>query len=139
MSFWLLALLALAFGVAFVVGGIQRYRSGREFMASAQRVPGVVAGIHRVERSDSYEFFPVLRFRTMEGAEIETVGQTRGGSFELNRLKGRPVAVLYDPRNPREARMDTSSGRALSGSVGMVAAGCVFAVLGLVMLFVAAT
>lgn len=100
MSDWLLGLIALVLGVALVVAGIHRYRTGRAFLASAQRVPGMVTGIHRVETTDSYEFFPVLRFRTLEGAEVETVGQTRGGSYELTRLKGTAVPVLYDPRNP---------------------------------------
>ncbi|WP_433467346.1 DUF3592 domain-containing protein [Spirillospora sp. CA-128828] len=139
MSSWLLALLAIAFGVAFVLGGIHRYRTSRAFMATAHRVPGIVAGIHRVSTTDSYEFFPVLRFRTLDGTDIETVGETRGGSFELTRLKGRPVPVLYDPQDPRKARMDTSSGRALAGSAGMAAAGCVFALIGIVMLIATAT
>lgn len=139
MSDWLIALVALVLGIALTIGGIHRYRTGRAFLASAQRVPGMVAGIHRVETTDSYEFFPVLRFRTLDGAEVETVGQTKGGSYELTRLKGTAVAVLYDPRNPRSARMDTSSGRGLAGSVGMAAIGSVFAVLGIVMLFLIAT
>jgi hypothetical protein len=139
MSDWLIPLVALAIGVGLVIGGIHRYRTGRAFLESAHRVPGMVAGIHRVETTDSYEFFPVLRFRTLEGAEVETVGQTRGGSYELTRLKGTAVTVLYDPRNPRTARMDTSSGRGLAGSAGMAAIGSVFAVLGIVMLFFMAT
>lgn len=129
-----LALIALGLGVALVIGGIHRYRTGRAFLASARRVPGMVIGIHRVERTDTYEFFPVLRFRTLEGAEVETVGDTMSGSYELTRLKGTVVPVLYDPRNPRTARMDTVSGRGLAGSIGMAAVGSVFAVIGTLML-----
>ncbi|WP_161627938.1 DUF3592 domain-containing protein [Microbispora catharanthi] len=130
---------ALAFGVAFIAGGIHRFRSGRAFLASAHRVPGIVVGSHRVWRTDSHEYFPILRFRTLDGAEIETVGQTRGGSFEIFNLTGRQVVVLYDPDDPRKARMDTSSGRGLTGSVGLVIAGCVFLAIGLVMLAAAVT
>lgn len=139
MPVWLFGLMALGFGAAFCAVGVHRYRAGRTFMASAHRVAGVVAGIHRVERTDTSEFFPVLRFRTLEGAEVETVGQTRGGSFELNRLKGREVAVFYDPRNPRAARMDTSSGRGTAGSVGMVAFGFFLVLLGAGLLFASLT
>ncbi|MFA1545086.1 DUF3592 domain-containing protein [Actinomadura chokoriensis] len=131
---WLIGLIALTLGAGLAVGGVHRYRTSRAFLAAAHRVPGVVTGVHRVERTDSYEYFAVLRFRTLDGAEIETVAQTRSGSYELTRLKGTRVGVLYDPRNPREARLDSNSGRAVGGSIGMVAAGCAFAVLGFVML-----
>ncbi|GAA4365939.1 hypothetical protein GCM10023088_11870 [Actinomadura verrucosospora] len=135
MPSWSFGLMALGFGAAFCAVGVHRYRAGRTFLASAHRVAGVVAGIHRVERTDTYEFFPVLRFRTLDGAEIETVAQTRGGSFELTRLKGRQVAVFYDPRDPRTARMDTSSGRGTAGSVGMVVFGFFLVVLGVGLVF----
>ncbi|MER7542494.1 DUF3592 domain-containing protein [Spirillospora sp. NPDC127506] len=131
MSDWLLVIVPLLLGSALAAGGVHRYRASRAFLAAAHRVPGIVAGVHRTSTTDSYEYFPVLRFRTLDGADIETVGETRAGSYELFRLKGYQVGVLYDPRDPRKARMDTSSGRALAGSAGMVAAGCVFAAIGI--------
>lgn len=139
MQVWIFALIMLGFGAAFLAGGTRGYRTGREFVASAHRVSGIVVGIHRVRGTDADEYFPVLRFRTLDGAEIETVGQTKGGSFELFRLKGRPVAVFYDPSNPRVARMDTSSGRGIAGSAAQVALGCFLIVLGIVVLFVSLT
>ncbi|MFB4310695.1 DUF3592 domain-containing protein [Actinomadura sp. GTD37] len=129
----------LLLGPALGIGGVHRYRTSKAFLASAYRVPGIVAGVHRTSTTDSYEYFPVLRFRTLDGADIETVGQTRAGSYELFRLKGHQVEVLYDPRNPRTARMNTSSGRALSGSIGMVAVGCVFTAIGIALLYANAT
>ncbi|MEV4007338.1 DUF3592 domain-containing protein [Actinomadura sp. NPDC049753] len=139
MPLWSFGLMALGFGAAFCAVGVHRYRAGRAFLSSAHRVAGVVAGIHRVERTDTYEFFPVLRFRTLDGAEIETVGQTRGGSFELTRLKGRQVAVFYDPRDPRTARMDTSSGRGTAGSVGTAVFGFFLVLLGVGLVFAGLT
>ncbi|MFA1541288.1 DUF3592 domain-containing protein [Actinomadura monticuli] len=135
MSGWLLVIVPLLLGPALGIGGVHRYRTSRAFLASAHRVPGIVAGVHRRSTTDSYEYFPVLRFRTLDGVDVETVGQTRAGSYELFRLKGHQVEVLYDPRNPRAARMNTSSGRALSGSVGMVAVGCLVTAIGIAMLF----
>ncbi|WP_141578142.1 DUF3592 domain-containing protein [Actinomadura sp. WMMA1423] len=139
MSVWVFVVVMVAFGGASVFGGVHQYRTSRAFLARAHRVPGIVVGIHRVPGDDSYDHFPVLRFRTLEGAEIETVAQSSGGSFELERLEGRPVAVLYDPRDPRAARMDTRSGRALAASAGAVAVGCVFALVGIAVLIAAVT
>lgn len=135
MSGWLLVIVPLLLGPALGIGGVHRYRTSRTFLASAHRVPGIVAGVHRRSSLDSYEYFPVLRFRTLDGTDIETVGQTSAGSYELFRLKGCQVDVLYDPQNPRTARMDTSSGRALAGSVGMVAVGGVFTAIGIALLY----
>lgn len=126
----LFAAIFIGFGVLLAGGGVHRYRRARAFLASAVRVPGVVVRTHPVRSTDSFEYFPVLRFRTVEGVEVETVGQTNSGSFELMRMHGRPVGVYYDPADPRVARLDTGSGRALSGSVGMVVAGLVFAAIG---------
>ena len=139
MSDWFFVLAFTGFGAVFIAVGVHRYRVGRAFLASAHRVPGIVAGTHTVETINSYEYFPVLRFRTIDGADIETVGQTTAGSLELTRLRGRQVEVLYDPRDPREARMNTSSGRALTGAVGMVAGGCVFAAIGIALLLTSLT
>ncbi|WP_311922899.1 DUF3592 domain-containing protein [Microbispora sp. H10836] len=73
------------------------------------------------------------------GAAGRFLGQTKGGSFEIFRLTGRQVAVLYDPDDPRKARMDTSSGRGLAGAVGLAIVGCVFLAIGLVALVAAVT
>lgn len=139
MSNFAFGLLLLAFGAGFGIGGIHRYRAGRSFLASAQRVPGIVVGTHRVSRTDSYEYFPVLRFRTLDGADIETVGQMNSGSHELLRLKGHRVDVLYDPRDPRSARMDTSSGRGQAGSMALATLGCLLTAIALVVMFFAVT
>lgn len=133
-NWFFFAILPLGFGVAFIVGGVHRYRTNRAFLESAHRVPGIVTGSHIVPTTDSYEYFPMLRFRALDGRDIETVGRTRSTSFELVRLKEQQVWVLYDPADPRRAQMDTSSGHGLTGSVGMVAAGCVFALIGIVVL-----
>ncbi|TDC12394.1 DUF3592 domain-containing protein [Actinomadura bangladeshensis] len=139
MSSWLLVVVPLLLGPAAAVGGVHRFRAGRRFLASAHRVPGIVVGSHRVRSLDTYEYFPVLRYRTLDGVDIETVGKTASGSYELFRLKGHLVDVLYDPREPREARMDTSSGRGLAGSIGLAALGCVFTAIGLVLLYTRVT
>ncbi|NKZ03924.1 DUF3592 domain-containing protein [Actinomadura latina] len=139
MSSWLLIVVPLVLGSGAVVGGVHRFRAARKFLASAHRVPGLVVGSHRVWSIDTHEYFPVLRFRTLDGVDIETVGKTPAGSYELLRLKGRWVGVLYDPLRPREARMDTSSGRGLAGSLGLAAVGCLFTVIGLVILYARVT
>lgn len=46
-----------------------------------------------------------------------------------------PSTVFYDPRDPRTARLDTSSGRGTAGSVGMVVFGFFLVVLGAGLVF----
>ncbi|MBW8484941.1 DUF3592 domain-containing protein [Actinomadura parmotrematis] len=134
MTGWFAALVFLAFGAGFVIGGVHRFRTTRAFLASARRAWGVVEDVRVVRSTDSNEYFPVLRFRTAEGADVRTVGELPGSAWELQQSKGRSVPVLYDPADPDRARVDTAGNRGASGAVGLVAAGCVLALIGVAIL-----
>jgi hypothetical protein len=53
---------------------------------------------------------PVLAFRTLDGREIQTA--TGVGSSRVIAQPGEQVRVIYDPRNPSRAEIDTWAGRA---------------------------
>ncbi len=53
----------------------------------------------------SYLSFPIVRFATAEGQAVQFQSST-GTSWRSRRV-GQTVPVLYDPANPRDARIDT--------------------------------
>jgi hypothetical protein len=87
--------------------------------------------------------FPVLRFTTVEGDEVESVSPL--ASSKLKVRPGDQVTVLYDPRNPkRRPRIDTVPGREVRwSSLGpqdaglddplLIVAGLLLVLLGLVL------
>lgn len=76
----------------------------RRFRARAVRVPGVVTGLERSRDPDSNARFPVFRFTTAEGEELEVT--SRHGESRPPQ-PGERVTVLYDPARERDARIDT--------------------------------
>ncbi len=125
MSGWFFPLVLGGLGALFVFGGVQQFRSTRAFLASAHRVPGIVTGTRQEWGADSsYKYYPELRFRTLDGVEVETVGRTTAPTgIGVEMMRGRQVRVLYNPENLREATIDTSSGRGAGNAVVFVVLG----------------
>lgn len=125
----LFALLLLVLGVLAVYGGVRTLRQARGFRARARRVPGILVGIHAVRHGDRPAHYPVLRFRTLDGVELETTSNVNEEPFYLTRTRGQRVPVLYDPEDPRVACIDSPSGRGqVRSGYGIVALGVVFLV-----------
>lgn len=122
-------------GLVFIASGIHDRRRTDEFLTRARRVPGIVVRMQpRTSATDTVVYYPVLRFRTLDGAEVETTAETRGDPMSLSKLRGHQVPVLYDPSRPERARMDTGSGRGRANGVGLAFAGVVFAAIGAALL-----
>lgn len=125
----LFALLLLALGVLAVYGGVRTLRQARGFRARARRVPGILVGIHAARHNDRPSQYPVLRFRTLDGVELETTSNVNEEPFYLTRMRGQRVPVLYDPEDPRVACIDGPSGRGqVRSGYGIIALGVVFLV-----------
>ena len=125
----LFALLLGVLGVLAVYGGTRNLRQARGFRSRAQRVPGILVGIHTARHNDQPTTYPVLRFRTLDGVEMETTSNVNEGPFYLTQNKGRQVPVLYDPQDPRKACIDSPSGRGqVKSGYGLIALGVVFVV-----------
>lgn len=107
-------LFALA-GIASISVGLRRAGAGVRFRRRAIRVTGVVTEItaEPQRRRDWLDgpraplHRPVVRFRTIVGAEIETAAAT-ASSLEALR-PGDTVGVLYDPDDPTRAQVARSS------------------------------
>ncbi|RFU41919.1 DUF3592 domain-containing protein [Actinomadura logoneensis] len=127
---WFFTVVLWLFGVGFVYGGIRNVRESREFLSSAQTVPGVVVGVHVDGHGDLQRRYAKLRFTTHEGQPVETTSYTSHGPLELFRMQNQTVPVLYDPRNPRRARINSGSGRGVGGSTALAAVGVVMFLIG---------
>jgi Protein of unknown function (DUF3592) len=125
-------------GAAFVAIGIAVTRSIRGFERRAARASGRVVDVRWEAVGPSgnkiMTGFPVLSFTLPDGRAVETVANT-GTTFDVMK-EGQAVAVLYDPDDPTQARVDSrasSAGSTLVGAAFMVIGG-VFVVLGLALL-----
>jgi hypothetical protein len=125
----LFALLFGGLGVLAVFGGAHTLRQARGFRSRARRVPGILVGVHAARHGDQPAHYPVLRFRTLDGIELETTSNVNEGPGYLTRMRGRQVPVLYDPDDPRTACIDSPSGRGqVRSGLGVIALGVVFVV-----------
>jgi hypothetical protein len=127
-------------GALFFALGLFLARANRRFDRAAQKAAGEVVDVRWQSRSGlaaggvQRVGYPVLRFTLPDGGTVETVARTTTSADVLQR--GRPVSVLYDPADPRKARID--SGAAAAGpalmTVGFMVLGGVFLVLGLALI-----
>ncbi|MDN3356888.1 DUF3592 domain-containing protein [Actinomadura sp. DC4] len=116
-----------ALGALSLFGGARTLREARGFRSRARRTSGIILGIHTDRHNDQQTTYPVLRFHTIEGAEVETTSNVNEGPFYLTRMRGRQVPVLYDPADPRKACIDGRSGRGqVRSGYGIIGLGVVF-------------
>ncbi|MEV4255849.1 DUF3592 domain-containing protein [Spirillospora sp. NPDC049652] len=126
---WFFTVLLWLFGAGFVYGGIRNRRESREFLASAQVVPGVVTGVSVDGHGDLQRRYAKLRFTTVDGTPVEATSETSNPPYELYRMQGQTVPVLYDARDPRRARINNGAGRG-GGSGALVIVGVVLLIAG---------
>jgi hypothetical protein len=86
-------------GVVVIVCGIRKVRYGRHLQAVGVRTRGVVVDL----RWSNHVAYPVVRFTTADGREVEMRGET--GRDPPARRVGDVVEVLYDPADPERARI----------------------------------
>ena len=108
MLFLLAGLLIAALGIIIV-------RQNRRLTRTGQRVTGAVTDLrwhsHAKQGGGGYTtYHAVLAFRTLDGQEVEAV--TRNGGRKIIARPGEQVPVVYDPRRPDRAEIDTRAGRA---------------------------
>jgi hypothetical protein len=112
--------LMVGFGILTLVGGVALVETQR-FLAGAEGARGVVVDVVEVvkrERTGSGSsrgftnrtyFHPVVRFTTAREQVVQF--QSDEGATRPAYRVGDTVEVLYDPANPRNARLDTWSSR----------------------------
>jgi len=86
------------------------FESRQAFLATAQPAEGTVVELDLVRSSSgsgsgsSYSYYPIVRFRTAGGEEIQFRG--RVGSNPPSYRRGERIGVLYDPQTPELAEID---------------------------------
>ncbi len=110
-------MLFLLAGLVLAVLGVIIIRQHRRLTRTGQRVTGTVTGTvtdlrwhsHAKQGGGGYTtYHAVLAFRTLDGQEVEAV--TRNGSRQIIARPGEQVPVIYDPRRPDRAEIDTRAG-----------------------------
>ncbi|TDC57151.1 DUF3592 domain-containing protein [Actinomadura sp. KC345] len=117
------------FGSLFVVFGVHIIRVGRHLRRFGRRASGVVVRMTSESTgSGRHVDYPTVRFRTRDGAVIETSSDL-GGNLPMFR-EGQPVTVLYDPDEPERARLDGAAGSGTLHGAAFIAVGLLFAAIG---------
>lgn len=109
MSFAAIALFVPGFfallGGIFAVAGLRGAMSWQSFRRRSVTCTGLVTEIRAVSSkssdSNSFIYYPVLAFRTVDGKDVQT--QAVNGSNPTLLEEGQQVTVLYDPRDPTTA------------------------------------
>jgi Protein of unknown function (DUF3592) len=92
-------------GVGLLVASAFAYRSTRTFLAGAAAAEGtIVAYAEARDQEGHLSYYPVVSFRAQDGQRVEFQARTGGSS---RGPLGERVAVLYDPRNPHEAAINS--------------------------------
>ena len=102
---WRIILVLLGISAIFLCTGIYTVVRTKEFKKHAILVPGTV--IENVQGTSSGEtfYYPKIHFLSKEGKEITIISAMGANSAEFQ--VGEAVTLLYDPRKPMEAELDT--------------------------------
>ncbi len=102
---WLAVSLGVPFAVAPLLLTFLLYRNTSTFLATARRVPGTVTKYELVASTDSEGtssmYHAVVTFNSGDGRPHQFQDRT---GFRSPGISGEVVEVLYDPRDPSDAR-----------------------------------
>jgi Protein of unknown function (DUF3592) len=123
-------------GGTFVVVSLRSRGQDRRFLAGAERATGVVTENRRI-RPRSYDAqahaaraFALLRLTLPDGSVVETLSDY--GTPRPVAQPGDTVSVLYDPANPRRARVEGHAATPAFFTGCFVIFGTLFVIAGLV-------
>lgn len=104
---WFVSIFSVA-GLGLLVGGIYAGWQTRQFLQTAVEVPGMVTENvwreHLANKRGGYVSYayPRIIFRTEDGREISILPLSLGANPPKYRVN-EPVTILYDPREPHHA------------------------------------
>lgn len=100
----------LAGAILFASVAVVTFSKDQSFRDSARSTVGTVYK-NRVEKADGTEVFrPVVRYVDNTG-HVQTFTATDGCPGASRLKPGEKVTVLFDPKKPKQARIDTTLGR----------------------------
>ncbi len=129
-------------GAIFFVVGVRLLVDSQRFLAKAATANGMVVDVAQVVRRerrgsndhpyyvDVTYFHPVVRFVTVP-EQIVQFQASEGSANPSDYRVGDSVRILYDPANPRNARLDTRFSR-WGEDITVIAVGLCFVVIGAV-------
>ncbi|MCP1315815.1 MULTISPECIES: DUF3592 domain-containing protein [unclassified Halomonas] len=104
---WVIKLMRIVFilvGAALLVLAVSLFQQSRAFHAKADSTEGRVVELVESRSQDSTTYRPVVTFTTDDGTRVQFT--SREGSNPPRYAPGERVEVLFDPDNPRNARLD---------------------------------
>jgi len=120
-------------GLGLLAGGVFSVRHTRRFLETAVAAPGVVTeNVLREDtsstRGTSWAYYPRVRFRTADGQDISFISST--GTSPPSHRVNEPVTILYDPRQPYNASIN-SFGSLWAASIVLLGLGVAFTAPGI--------
>jgi hypothetical protein len=109
----LMHVVARIFGIVFLVAGLAWLGQEIRFGWAAQSASGTIVEVRARESAEGPEFYPVVEFAAPDGRVI----RFEGVSTSPPPVAGTPVNVLYDPAQPKNARINSFVQRWLLGAV----------------------
>jgi hypothetical protein len=94
-------------GALLLVIGIIIWINTRMFAARAQQVKGTVDHMKYRHDSDGVSYAPVFQFKTLSGESIQVAEMVYSNPPQFH--AGQVVDILYDPQNPKRARINKGS------------------------------
>jgi len=108
----LLAGLFVLGGMGLLIWGLSYYASAKTFLANASEAKGTVTGFDRWEGATSSHSddirYAIIVFKTADGKEVRFKGPSQ--EWASSYKSGDAVEVLYDPKNPDNAKIDSFMG-----------------------------
>jgi hypothetical protein len=116
-------------GLCLLVVSVLLFLNTRRFINSSARATGTVVS-HNTSRSSDGDisYYPVISFQTQDGRTIEF--QSGAGSSSRSPAVGQTVELLYDPRNPQSAEINSFGSLWLAPLI-LSALGTIFFVVGI--------
>lgn len=95
------AMISLLLALGLFAGAGYFYYDTQRLIAAAEKAPGIVVAFERRSSKGGHSDYPVIEFATASG-EIRRFTSSGAGRF----AKGETVEVLYDARDPADARVN---------------------------------
>lgn len=129
----LVKLVFFGFGFIWIVFGAFFFIDAKFFSSKAYKATGTVVELKKVRRlstsssgskSHVTTYYPVVRYQTKEGKNVTVTSLS--GSYPAPYKRGDHVTILYDPENPRRAKIESFSSMWLAPILGFGIGGILF-------------
>ena len=125
-----IGLLFFVLGIALLISSVVSFIKKRRQVAASSSAAGVVTELVKEMGQRGYLYYPQVQFTTASGQTISFKSSV--GSNPATYRAGQNVEVIYDPRNPQQAEIDSLTSLWIVPGC-LLGMGLVFTVIGLVL------